>query len=72
MKNLTQIYYWQRPPNRSLKSLFRQDFKLLPYIPEPQGEALCFACQGPYFFTVSERPLGLDAYLYQYQLAPNF
>lgn len=72
MKNLTQIYYWQRPPNTSLKSLFRQEYKLLPYIPEPQGEAICFARQGPYFFTVSERPLGLDAYLYHYQLAPNF
>lgn len=71
MKNLTQIFYWKRSEGMDLKTLFKQDYRVLPYQPEPQGEALCFSRSGSHFFTVSERPLGLDSYLYQYLLAPE-
>ena len=68
IKSLTKIYFWPRDAKRSIKSELAKPYKNIAYHVEPQGEAICFAKQDPNsFFTLSERPLGLDSYLYYYK-----
>lgn len=68
IKSLTKVYFWYRDPKKSLKSELAKSYKNIVYQAEPQGEAICFAKQSSKsFFTLSERPLGLDSYLYYYK-----
>jgi len=69
IKNLTNIYYWSRPFNESIQHSLSKPYKRLAYQQEPQGEAITFDQFGKTFFTVSERPFGLDSYLYQYNFS---
>lgn len=66
VKNLTNIYYWKRATNSLVASL-KKAYEEIPYKPEPQGEAITFSVDGETFYTISERPLGLESYLYRYQ-----
>lgn len=68
MKNLTEIFYWPRPATLSIAEALAQPYTKIAYSPEPQGEAICFGDNPAVFFTISERPLGLDAYLYRYTI----
>ncbi len=67
IKNLTSIYHWKRKPAQSVVAALRTSFNEIPYAPEPQGEGIAFDRDGRSFYTISERPLGLDSYLYRYQ-----
>ncbi|MGO1520340.1 MAG: hypothetical protein ACTHWQ_02300 [Sphingobacterium sp.] len=71
IKNLTSIYYWSLSPAANLLESLNQPATALNYQAEPQGEALAFDSLGDGFFTLSERPLGLDAYLYFYTFQIN-
>lgn len=66
IKNVSNIYYWQRDPKETILTTLQKEFKKLPYTIEPQGEAIAFDRENRYFYTISERPLGLDSYLYKY------
>ena len=68
MKNLTEVYRWQRTGNKGILETLKGEFVKLPYQPEPQGEAICFGNDSDIFYSISERPLGLDAYLYEYRV----
>lgn len=68
VKNLTSIYHWKRNPSESVVSALRKPYAEVPYAPEPQGEGIAFDRDGRRFYTISERPLGLESYLYRYQL----
>lgn len=67
IKNLTSIYYWERNLNEDIITSLSKKYKKIQYIIEPQGEALCFDLNKRYFYTIYERALGLDAYLYKYK-----
>lgn len=67
VKNLTHIYLWERNNKESMYKVFENKPKEIPYLIEPQGEAICFDLYDRFFYTISERPLGLDSYLYQYK-----
>lgn len=68
VKNLLEVYYFPRKNKEHiLKALQRPSIKQS-YFPEPQGEAIAFSWDGTRFYTTSERPLGLEAYIYQYKL----
>jgi len=72
MKSLTKIYYWRRNPANSILEELAKPYKIINYQVEPQGEAICFPNQSAKsFFTISERPLGLDSYLYYYKFKDN-
>ena len=71
IKNLTSIYYWQRPQGASIRETLTKPYQLLAYSPEPQGEAICFDKDPTVFYTISERPFGLYAYLYRYIIKSN-
>ncbi len=67
MKNLTQVYYWPRLAQEPLPSALKKPYFKVAYSAEPQGEAIAFDRADSSFVTISERPFGLDAYLYQYK-----
>ena len=66
IKNLTSVFLWERNNEQDLVSALKGAFQNIPYKIEPQGEAICFDRNDRFFYTISERPFGLDAYLYKY------
>jgi hypothetical protein len=67
LKNYNQIFYWKRDNGESLKSLIARKAELIPYTPEPQGEAITFARDGSGFYTISEKVKGEKSYLQFYK-----
>lgn len=67
IKNYWVVYYWERAPEMSLEECLMQKPRLLPYDPEPQGEALAFSPDGKSYFTLSEKKLRVDPILYRYE-----
>jgi len=63
IKTYHTIYYWCRTPEQKLWQAFDDDPLRVPYIPEPQGEAVCWAPDGLGYYTISE---GRPTYLYFY------
>lgn len=56
VRGYTAIYYWKRKTEETVgEVLLRAPTKSLPYIFEPQGEAVCFDKDGKGYFTLSER-----------------
>lgn len=56
LKTYVGIFYWQRTGTASLAAtLLNQSPRSLPYLIEPQGEAVAFDQTGTGFFTLSER-----------------
>lgn len=66
IKNLLNVYYWKRKQGESIIQLFKREGLMQPYDAEPQGEAITFARDGSGYYTTSERPFGLNAYIYFY------
>lgn len=66
IKNLTNVYLWERKTDESILQTLKKLPIKIPYIIEPQGEAICFDLESRYLYTISERPFGLDSYLYMY------
>lgn len=56
VKNYTFTYYWRRNNNETLGAMFKRKPSKVAYMPEPQGEAICFGADDAGFYTVSERP----------------
>ncbi|SHN22295.1 hypothetical protein SAMN04488057_111128 [Cyclobacterium lianum] len=67
IKNYWVVYYWNREPGESLEETLKQQPKLLPYEPEPQGEAIAFTPSGQAYFTLSEKKLRVEPVLYRYE-----
>ncbi|WP_296701028.1 hypothetical protein [Algoriphagus sp.] len=66
IKNYLEVYYWQRIGDEEIgKSLSRNPFRL-PYVPEPQGEAVGFTPAGEAFYTISEVRFEIQPVLYRY------
>lgn len=66
IKNYWVVYYWEKEPGTPLEECLLQKPRLLPYDPEPQGEALAFSPDGNSYFTLSEKKLRVDPVLYRY------
>jgi hypothetical protein len=64
IKNLTTVYYWKREENEPITETLARTAIQLPYIEEPQGEAICWRRDGNGYLTVSE---GEKALLYYYK-----
>ncbi len=54
LKNYLQIFYFPRAKGQSVKQALSHFPSFLPYKEEPQGEALCFACDESGYYTISE------------------
>lgn len=67
VRGYTTIYYWQRKTTESIAEVLkREPTKKLPYIFEPQGEAVCFDKDNKGYFTLSERRNVSSVNLYFY------
>jgi hypothetical protein len=58
VKNYDTVYYWKKLNEESWQNMFARLPLKQPYIPEPQGEAICFAHSGNGYYTVSEEAKG--------------
>lgn len=67
IKNLLDVFYWQRRAGESIPQMLKRPAIRLPYRPEPQGEAIAFSRDGQGYYTLSEAALGLNAILYFYR-----
>jgi hypothetical protein len=54
IKSYSSVYYWKRRPNETVVDAIKRSPVLLPYQPEPQGEAISFMDSTGYF-TINER-----------------
>lgn len=71
IKNLLQVFHWQRQPSETLLQTLQRPGTALPYRPEPQGEAITFAAHGRGYYTLSEVLFGLPVHLnYAKRTAP--
>lgn len=66
IKNYEQIYYWRRDRQQTVSEALATPPDTLPYVVEPQGEALCWSGDGQGYFTLSEEARGIRARLYFY------
>jgi len=55
LKNYVFVYHFTRSGSEPLSATFKRDPIRVPYMPEPQGEAICFSANGNGYFTLSER-----------------
>jgi hypothetical protein len=61
VKSYGNIFYWKRETNESFAKAIKKPFQILPYTPEPQGEAIGFTHNGKKYYTISE---GKEAVIY--------
>ena len=72
LKSYVQVFYWRRANGRvALVDLLQTEPQLLPYVPEPQGEAIGFAADGSGYYTLSEQQSGIEPRLYFYERTPQ-
>jgi hypothetical protein len=65
-KTYASVYYWRRQPGQALWDALANMGVGVPYVQEPQGEAVCWKSNGMGYYTVSEEPGGVPAHLYHY------
>jgi len=67
IKNLTNVYYWKREEGESVIGALSRKGTLLPYIEEPQGEAIGWLRDGTGYVTISEINNGVKPVMYLYK-----
>lgn len=66
IRNYFSVYYWKRHEGESIPEALSRQPLLLPYKPEPQGEAIALHPNGRSYFTLSERRFRIEPVLYRY------
>lgn len=67
IKNIDNVFYWKRKKDESIVAALKRPATILPYVKEPQGEAIAFAFDGSGFYTVSEIKKKVKPHLYFYK-----
>lgn len=67
IKTYDYIFYYQRKKDESILKALQNKPITLPYVHEPQGEAITFAVDNSGFFTLSEKSLATSVKLYFYK-----
>ncbi len=68
LKTYTSLIYYKRNGNQPIESALKNTPVKLPYVLEPQGEAVTFTANGKGYFTLSEKGFATDQRLYYYKL----
>jgi hypothetical protein len=63
MKNYQNVFYWTINKSETLADAIKREPKILPYVKEPQGEAITFARDGSAYYTISEKTKEEEAFL---------
>ncbi|PSL06410.1 hypothetical protein [Cecembia rubra] len=66
IKNYFLVFYWERKSGETVPDALKRKAKILPYKPEPQGEAIAFLPNGKSYFTLSETRFNIHPVLYRY------
>ncbi|PQA56183.1 PE-PGRS family protein [Siphonobacter curvatus] len=66
MKDYLTVYYWKRNAGESIAQTMQRSARVMPYFPEPQGEAIAFATDRSGYYTLSEDRNNIRAHLYFY------
>lgn len=66
IKNYYKIFFWDRKKGESVVQTLARAPKELPYVAEPQGEAIGFQPNGKAFYTISEKRFNIHPVLYRY------
>jgi hypothetical protein len=66
IKNYFTVFYWIRKEGESIPEALKRNPIILPYKPEPQGEAIAFHPNGKSYFTLSETRFKIKPVLYRY------
>ncbi len=66
IKTYDRIFYWRREVGESWQEALAEQPSIVPYIPEPQGEAVCWAADDSGYFTLSEERSWYQAHVYFY------
>ncbi len=67
IKNLTNVFYWKRADGETIIGALSRKATILPYIEEPQGEAIAWLRDGTGYVTVSEINNSIKPVLYMYK-----
>jgi hypothetical protein len=67
IKTYTNLFYYSRSANESPSATLKKTYSNIPYIIEPQGEAVCFSADGKGYFTLSEKGFSNEVNLYFYK-----
>lgn len=67
IKDYGNVYYWQREEGESIEEALKTPAIRLPYIDEPQGEAIAWKMDGSGYYTLSEKRFGVEPELYFYK-----
>ena len=67
VKTYTTLYYLKKSPGESLEDLLKKEPVKLPYVLEPQGEAVGFSNGNTGFYTVSEKEFLNQVNIYFYK-----
>ncbi len=71
IKNYKNVFYWKREPGELIEETLTRKPKILPYEPEPQGEAIAFNANASAYFTLSEVKNKVKPVLYKYYRNPS-
>lgn len=66
IKTYDSVYYWKRGAGETVAQTLTRMPQRVPYILEPQGEAVAWKADGEGYYTLSEEFMGLAAHLYFY------
>ena len=66
IKNYFAVYHWERKSGESIPEALQRSPVKLPYVPEPQGEAIGFQPDGEAYYTISEKRFNMIPVLYRY------
>jgi hypothetical protein len=66
IKNYDDIFFWHRSSGQSIEESMSAPAEILDYVPEPQGEAVCWSSDEKGYFTISEEAEEIPAHLYYY------
>ena len=70
VKTYKHVYYYRRSGEELLEVTLNRAPVTLPYLEEPQGEAISFAADGSGFYTISEQGFSTSVQLYFYRRRP--
>jgi hypothetical protein len=71
IKTYEKVYCWSLEPGQEIKDALSQPPTELPYVIEPQGEAICWSAQGDSYLTLSEKAKKTPLYFYRYSYPPE-
>lgn len=66
LKTYDTVYYWKRNAGQSVVQALMNPHFSLPYLREPQGEAICWSYNADGYYTTSEEAMEIQAHLYFY------